>query len=200
VRLAVLLQVATAAGGLTGSLTSRALTSETLTALFGIMMLAIAIVMLARLNKRNLIVADDPVPGLLGGAVHDPEFGRMVTYKVRRLPLALTVSFVGGNVSSLLGLGGGILMVPALNAWCGVPLRVAAATSAFVIGVSATAALPLYWVHDEVMPHLAEGGVVGVLVGSRIGIGLVTRLRIRWLKILMILVLLAVAALMFSRL
>jgi uncharacterized membrane protein YfcA len=31
-----------------------------------------------------------------------------------------------------------ILDVPVLNAWCGVPLRAAAATSAFMIGVTAT--------------------------------------------------------------
>ena len=62
-----------------------------------------------------------------------------MTYRVKRLPLAIVASFVAGNVSSLLGIGGGIIKVPVLNAWCGVPLRAAAATSAFMIGVTATA-------------------------------------------------------------
>jgi uncharacterized membrane protein YfcA len=196
----MLLQVITAAGGLTGGHTSRFLSERTLTILFAVFMLAIALVMLARLDKRNLVALDAGSPGLLGGTIHDPELGREMIYRLRRMPVALTVSFVGGNVSSLLGIGGGILMVPALNAWCGIPMRVAAATSAFMIGVTAIAALPLYWARGDVTPPLAAGAVLGVLVGSRAGIGLVTHLKVRWLKLLMIAVLLGVSAVMFSRL
>ena len=199
-RLAILLQIATSAGGLTGSLTSRVVSAQTLTALFASVMALIAIVMLSRLNKRNLIVEDGIPPGPFGGEIEDPELGRKVVYHVRRMPVALAVSFLGGNVSSLLGIGGGVLMVPALNSWCGIPLRVAAATSSVMIGVTAIAALPLYWVHGEVTPHIAAGAVLGVLVGSRIGALLVTRLRIRWLKVLMIVVLLCVSGLMFAKL
>ncbi len=74
---------------------------------------------------------------MLGGQFFDEESDRVVTYRVTRLPAALLASFAAGNVSSLLGLGGGILKVPALNTWCGVPVRAAAATSAFMIGVTA---------------------------------------------------------------
>jgi uncharacterized membrane protein YfcA len=200
VRLALLLQVATVTGGLTGGLTSRFVSGRTLTALFAAVMLGIAAVMASRLNTRNLITDPSAAPGVFGGTLVDPDLGQAVIYRLRRLPLALVLSFVSGSLSSLLGIGGGVLIVPALNAWCGIPMRVAAATSAFMIGVTATAALPIYWVHDEVIPHLAAGAVLGVLLGSRAGLALVTRLRIRWLKVLMVLVLLAVAALMFSRL
>lgn len=199
-RLGMLLQVATAAGGLTGSLGSRFVSERTLTLLFGLLMLAIAFVMLSRLNTRNVSADPDADPGRLGGRLYDPELGRDVVYRLRRLPLALIISFLGGNISSLLGIGGGVLMVPALNAWCGVPIRVAAATSALMIGVTATSALPLYWAQGEVTPHLAAGAVLGVLVGSSAGIQAVTRLKVRWLKLLTIAVLLAVAAVMLTRL
>jgi uncharacterized membrane protein YfcA len=113
--------------------------------------------------------------------------------------VAVLASFVSGNVSSLLGIGGGVLLVPALNAWCGIPMRVAAATSAFMIGVTAIAALPIYWAHGEVVPHLAGAAVLGVLAGSRLGVLLVTRVKVRWLKLLLVVVLLAVSLLMFTR-
>jgi uncharacterized membrane protein YfcA len=200
VRLAMLLQVATATGGLSGSLTSRIVSERALSALFALVMLLVAGVMLARINRRNLTAGVQVDPGLLGGYVHDPELGHTVAYRVRRLPVAVLVSFLSGNVSSLLGIGGGVVMVPALNSWCGIPMRVAAATSAFMIGVTATAALPLYWAHGEILPHLAAAGVLGVLAGSRIGIQLVTRLQVRWLKMLMIAVLIGVAAVMIGRL
>jgi uncharacterized membrane protein YfcA len=199
VRLATLLQVATAAGGLTGSLTSRFVSERTLTGTFAVVMLLIAGVITSRLNTRNLLVGEGAPPGLLGGYLDDEELGR-ASYRLRRLPLALAVSFASGNLSSLLGIGGGVLLVPALNAWCGIPLRVAAATSALMIGVTAAAAMPLYWAHGEVIPEMAASAVLGVLVGSRAGFYLVTRMRVRWLNVLLILVLLTVAAVMLGRL
>ena len=78
-----------------------------------------------------------------------------MTYRFKRLPLALAASFVAGNVSSLLGVGGGFIKVPVLNAWCGVPMRAAAATSAFMIGVTATAGAIIYYGHGVLVPGLA---------------------------------------------
>ena len=82
-----------------------------------------------------------------------------MTYRVKRLPLALAASFVAGNVSSLLGIGGGIIKVPVLNAWCGIPLRAAAATSAFMIGVTATAGAIIYYGTGQLVPALAAAAV-----------------------------------------
>ena len=50
-----------------------------------------------------------------------------------------------GAVSGTLGIGGGILKVPILNAFCGVPMRAAAATSALMIGVTAVSSVPTYY-------------------------------------------------------
>jgi uncharacterized membrane protein YfcA len=199
VRLAMLLQVATAAGGLTGGLTSRLFSGRTLEIVFACVMLFIAAVILSRLNTRAIGAGTTVDAGRFGGRMFDPELGRHVIYRVQRIPLALVVSFVGGNVSSLLGIGGGVLMVPALNAWCGIPMRVSAATSAFMIGVTAISALPIYWARGQITPDLAAGAVLGVIAGSRAGFVLVTRVHIRWLKLLMIAVLVTVATLMFGK-
>ena len=69
-------------------------------------------------------------------------------------------------MSSLLGIGGGIIKVPVLNAWCGIPLRAAAATSAFMIGVTATAGATIYYGHGQLEPALAAAAVLGVQLGS----------------------------------
>lgn len=199
-RLAMLLQVMAAAGGLAGGVTSAFFSERALTALFAGIMLAMALVMATRLNRRNVILDAGVDPGPLGGRIFDLESGREVAYRLKRMPLALAVSFVGGNVSSLIGIGGGVIMVPPLNAWCGVPMRAAAATSAFMTGVTAASALPIYYARGEVVPHLAAAAVLGVLVGSRVGFAIVTRAAVRWLKMLLIAVLLLVAAVMLGRL
>ncbi len=123
----------------------------------------------------------------------------MVSYSVKRVPLALAVSFVAGSVSSLLGVGGGILKVPALNAWCGVPLRAAAATSAFMIGVTATAGALIYYGRGEIIPWMAASTVLGVLAGSRAGFALGERARAKWLKLLLAAILISVGVLMLAR-
>lgn len=199
-RLAMLLQVMSAAGGLTGGLTSALFSEQALTALFAGVMFAMALVMTTRLNRRNVILDTGVEAGVLGGRIFDPETGGEVVYRLRRVPLALAVAFVGGNVSSLVGIGGGVIMVPPLNAWCGVPMRAAAATSAFIIGVTAASALPIYYARGQVVPHLAAAAVLGVLVGSRAGFAIVTRAAVRWLKLLLVAVLLAVGAAMLGRL
>jgi uncharacterized protein len=118
---------------------------------------------------------------------------------VKRMPVAIAASFVAGNVSSLLGVGGGFIKVPVLNAWCGVPLRAAAATSAFMIGVTASSGAMIYYGHGDMQPQLAAAAVVGVEVGSAAGFHLAVRLRGAWLKMLLAAVLFVVAALMLVR-
>lgn len=197
-RLGMLLEVATVIGGLAGGLTAQALPERALHVIFGLVTATIAAVMLTRLNRRNVILDLTIDPGRLGGRFYEEESGGEVTYRVRRLGLGVAGSFAAGNLSSLLGIGGGVVKVPLLNAACGVPMRAAAATSAFMIGVTAVAALPIYYIRGDVVPQLAAAGVLGVLLGSRAGFWIGGRSRAKWLKLLMAVLLVIVSALMFA--
>jgi len=198
-RLGMVLEVATTAGGLTGGIVAALLSPQTLQRAFGVVTALAALVMLGRLRRRNVLLDPAADPGWLGGRYHEDESGATVTYRVKRLPLGLLVSFAAGSVSSLLGLGGGILKVPALNAWCGVPLRAAAATSAFMIGVTATAGAVIYYGRGEIIPWMAAAAILGVMVGSRAGFRAGARLKALWLKLLLAGILISVSVLMFAR-
>lgn len=198
-RLGMLLEVATAAGGLLGGVTAQMLPEAVLRKLFGAVTAAVALVMLGRLDRRNVILDADVDPGRLGGQFYEEESGRIVSYRVRRLPVAMIGSFLAGNLSTLLGIGGGVIKVPLLNAWCGVPLRAAAATSAFMIGVTATSGAIIYYGRGAIVPTLAAAAVLGVWVGSTLGLRFGARARAKWLKLLMAVVLLVVSVLMFAR-
>ena len=198
-RLGMLLEVATAAGSLFGGVTAQMLAQSTVQKVFGVVTAMVAIIMLTRLQRRNVILDPDIDPGPLGGRYHEEESGGMVTYRVKRLPLALAASFVAGNMSSLLGIGGGFIKVPVLNAWCGVPVRAAAATSAFMIGVTATAGAVIYYGTGQLVPALAASAVLGVQLGSWGGMRFGQRASAMWLKLLMAVVLFVVSAVMFTR-
>jgi uncharacterized membrane protein YfcA len=198
-RLGMLLEVATAGGSLLGGITAQLIEPAHLQKLFGLTMAAIAATMMTRLNRRNVILDPSVDPGALGGRYVEQESGGEVRYRVKRLPLAMIASFVAGNVSSLLGIGGGVIKVPVLNAWCGVPLRVAAATSAFMIGVTATPGAIIYYGRGQLIPALAAAAVLGVQLGSWRALQLAPKVPAKWLKLLMAIVLGIVAILMFVR-
>jgi uncharacterized protein len=189
-RLAMTLEVATSVGGLGGGLAASLLTPQQLFLLFGFTLAAMGILMVVRSGRRNVIADTSVDPGPLGGRLQEGDV--TYVYRVRRLPLALAASLVAGAVSGLLGLGGGIIKVPVLNTFCGVPIRVAAATSAFMIGVTAAASVFVYFSRGDVVLPVAAAVALGALPGSIAGVRLGERVEARALKIFMAVVLLLV--------
>ena len=198
-RLGMVLEVATVAGSLLGGFTAHLFSEFVLQRLFATVAILAGIAVFGRLNRRNVVLDPGADPGRLGGRFYEAESGGEVTYRVKRLPLALLASFAAGNVSSLLGIGGGIIKVPVLNAWCGVPVRAAAATSAFMIGVTAAGGAIIYFGRGDLSPLAAAPAVLGVQLGSWAGLRLAHRAPARWLKLLLGAVLLGVAILMILR-
>jgi uncharacterized protein len=198
-RFGMLLEVATAAGSLLGGITAQMVAESTLQRVFGVVAIFVAAVTLARVNRRNVISDPHADPGRLGGRFHDTESGGVVTYQIRRLPLALVASFIAGNLSSLLGIGGGVIKVPVLNAWCGMPLRAAAATSAMMIGVTAAGGAIIYYGRGDLQPLAAAPAVLGVQFGSWAGLQFAQHAPVKWLKLLMATILVIVSGMMFMR-
>jgi hypothetical protein len=197
-RLGIVLEVATAAGGLGGGLTAQMLSASTLQRLFALAAFAVGAITLARMRRP----AEPPLdvdPGVLGGRYVDEHLGHEVTYRPRHLPVAIGASFIAGNVSTLLGLGGGFIKVPVLAAWCGVPLRAAAATSAFMIGVTATSGAVVYYGHGAMIPELAAAAVIGVELGSAGGLRIGGRIATQWLEGLLAVVLVGAGIAMLMR-
>jgi uncharacterized protein len=184
-RLGMLMQVPASASALIAALLVVRFPERTLFIMFSVVLAAITVLMLSRLERRNVILDPSIQTGTLGGRFYEEESGREVVYRVKRLPVGLMVSTVAGFVSGSLGIGGGILQVPALNSWCGVPLRAAAATSGVMIGVTALSSAPVYYARGDMSAPLAAAAVMGVLAGSRVGFWFGARARAKWLKLLM---------------
>ena len=196
-RLGLVLEVATTIGGLAGGLTAARLSQRQLFLLFGLVLAAMGVLVALRSGRRNVIADLAADPGRLGGKLLEGQ--TTFLYRVKRLPVALVASLAAGAISGLLGLGGGIIKVPILNTFCGVPIRVAAATSAFMIGVTAAASAFIYYGRGDVVLPLTAAVALGALPGSLLGARLTHRVQIRSLKFLMAAVLLSVGAQMAWR-
>lgn len=184
-RLGMTLELATVLGAIAGVLTSSWIGPRFLEILFALVLLPTALVMWQGRGEEELPAhlvrnGGEPSdlmlqePGLLGGHYFDSELNRIVYYEVRRLEFGLAVSFIAGNLSGLLGIGGGVFKVPALHLLCGVPMKAAAATSNFMIGVTAAASALLYYGRGDVRPVLTAAVILGVVAGSASG-GVINR-------------------------
>jgi uncharacterized membrane protein YfcA len=187
VRLAIVLLVFGVSGATFGASVLHLLSEATYEKIFGVTAAVIAVGMLQRLDKRNVRIGGPKVdPGVLGGHFYDEDTRSEVYYHPRRLPLAMFASFGAGMLASFLGIGGGILVVPSLNSWCGVPMRVAAATSGFMIGITAIpGAIMHYHLGYTTDFQLPAAAAIGAMIGYPLGISLSQRTPVRGLKILM---------------
>lgn len=104
------------------------------------------------------------------------------SYEITRLPLGMGASFVAGNVSGLLGVGGGIVKVPVMYLLMRVPLKTAVATSNFMIGVTASAGAFIYFFRGDVNPLVAGSTMLGVFLGATLGSRLLPKIEADYLK------------------
>jgi uncharacterized protein len=159
IRLGMVLEVATAAGALAGGTIAGLISGPVLTVVFGAILPPIAWLMWRKGGEKRANAA-----------------GSETDYELRRLPLAMGLSLGAGTVSGLLGIGGGIIKVPAMTVFCNIPAKVATATSTFMIGVTAVASAFLYFGRGQVRPALTAVVVLGVLGGSALGTQVARRL------------------------
>ncbi len=168
IRLGMLLEVATVIGAIAGGLTANVLSGALLTKFFATIMLVTALLMIQRLRKDP---AQDRVArdGIFAGSFTDDATGQTIQYSVEKIPGTMFVSLLAGNISGLLGIGGGAFKVPAMHLLSGVPMKAATATSNFMIGVTAAASAFIYFSHGHLNPALASSATLGVLGGSIAG-------------------------------
>lgn len=105
-------------------------------------------------------------------------------------------SFVAGLISGLLGIGGGTLKVPIMVLVLDVPVRVAMATSTFMIIITSATALSVYVTNNLVDVMLGASIAIGALIGAQIGSRLNLRFRGKILKTVFAIVLLLLSLMM----
>jgi uncharacterized membrane protein YfcA len=188
-RLGIVLAAGTVVGAFTGGFVAGYLPDRLLAGLFALLMVYTAYSLsrgLARRSGDDGGLAEPVDPSARDGA-------EAPAYRQRRRGLALSGSFLAGNVSGLLGVGGGVITVPLVHLLMRAPLHVAAATSNFMIGMTATAGAFAYLLRGDVDPSIAGPVVLGVAAGSFLGARVAPRINASWLTALFLIVVLYVA-------
>jgi len=182
-RIGMFLEIATVPGALIGATVTVFLSHANLDA--GLLV-ALGIVFLAILPgtvARRHIDVPPPLPADrrsrhlgLSGEYHDNATDRDVPYTAARTSPALGVMFGAGVVSGLFGIGAGVFKVLALERYLNLPMKVATATSNFMIGVTAAAGAGVMFAAGYIDPIIAApvaiGTALGAMAGSRVLPGL----------------------------
>ena len=197
VRLGLILGVVTSLGGLVGALIAVYTDQFILALLFGLVLIYTAFYML-RSGEAGGICPIGPC-GKFDLSCSYQEGDEKVEYGVRNLGKGMAGSLVGGVQSGMLGVGGGVINVPVMRLWMGVPMRAACATSNYMIGITALAGAIVYFQFGLIMAGLAAVVAIGVLCGALLGSRLSKRVQGKTLKTVFSIVLVSVAILMFLK-
>jgi uncharacterized membrane protein YfcA len=198
-RLATLLQITTASGALVGALLAVNAPTRLLSGLFGVVLTYAAISMLLH-RSRPAPLYDLGTDKLgLAATYYDPAIGRQVTYFPARIRAGLAVSGVAGLISGMLGIGGGVVQVPAMNLLMLVPVKAAAGTSAFMVGITAVATSFVFYADNKIDQTVVVPALLGIVVGAQIGSRLTRRIRANRLVMIFVVVLLYLGARLILR-
>jgi hypothetical protein len=204
-RLGMFLEIATTSGALAGATLAIVVDPRFLFLLFAAVMLYTSAHLV-----RTRETAKDRVyrPGRdsafaerlgLSSIYFDHEDDGVYRYRVGRPGAGFGAGALAGGLSGLLGIGGGFVTVPALNALMGVPVKPAVATSNFIVGVTAAASAVIYYARGLVNPALAGMVLVGAFAGTRVGTLLLLRARAGRIRLALAAALLSVGVLMGLR-
>lgn len=168
----IIFAICTIPGSILGVLTTKVIPRNTFDVIFGIVLLGLSIFLFLKGGKRK--VFDKQVhykKGMVKQELTDKE-GKYYsyTYDIR---YGMILSVFVGYFSPLLGIGGGIIHVPAMTEWLLFPVHIATATSHFILAIMATVSVITHYFegsyHDPLVMKMVIGLVIGVIPGAQLG-------------------------------
>jgi len=206
-RVGMLLEVFTTAGGVVGALMAGVFSSKLLYIFFSLILLNSFYGMLkktgliTKAKKEEVVVENDKYAEKykLNSSYYDKAIDQTIDYNVTNVPQGSLVMFGAGFASGLLGIGSGAFKVVALDTYMKLPIKVSTATSNFMMGVTATASALIYFFNGTINPIVAAPIAIGTLIGSRTGAKVMQRLDAKYIRYIFLPILLFTIINMFLK-
>ena len=191
-RLALPVALIASACSILGAVIGLALPTTIVQTCLGCTILGIACLLLFSKNSvRPIVTKQDAIGLALGmhGSFLEPTTGEVVDWKTHHTLVALLLFIVIGIMAGMFGLGAGWANVPVLNLLMGVPLKVGVGTSKFLLSITDTAAAWVYLNQGCVIPLMAIPSIVGLMLGSIVGVRLLAVAKPKVIRYMVIIVL-----------
>ncbi len=160
--------------------------------LLGATILFIAILLATSKNvEYPMVTKQDAIGHALGvrGAYFEETSGKIVEWKTHRTILGYLMFVLIGVVAGMFGLGAGWANVPVLNLLMGAPLKISVSTSKFLLSITDTSAAWVYLNKGCLLPLIAIPSIVGLMLGSIVGVRILARAKPKVIRYIVILVL-----------
>jgi uncharacterized protein len=191
-KLAMFLEIFTTLGALSGSVLALFLHEGVMSLIFAVLLgyMAYAAFSTRNLDDQRIAKGEfqnakpDRMTGYLAlqGTYHDLAARQNVAYVVNGSAIGAGISYLAGIASGLLGVGGGVLKVSAMNRYMNVPMKVAVGTSKLMIGVTAAVGSILFFLAGLIHFVVVGPVAIGTTIGATGGTMLMNRLHSVWLK------------------
>ncbi len=188
-RLALPVGLMSSVGSVIGAMIGLSLPARVIQTALGLIIIAIAAIMIqAKRTEHPEVEKPDAVSQILGiqGSYCDLAVNQRIFWTVHRTPLAMGIFFLVGIIAGTFGIGGGAANVAVLNLMMGVPLKVAVATSTFLISMTDAGAAWVYLNSGAVLPMIAVPSIIGMVLGSWLGVNILARTRPANIRLLVI--------------
>ena len=156
----------------------------------GLIILALAVFFLFSGKKTEvskLIEADRFTKCLkLDWEYYDERECKSIDYRARRAPLGIALTFLVGIMGGFFGMGGGWAITPILNLGMGLPLRVAAANSNIILGLSGGISIWPYIFAGGIIPLFVLPWIAGQVAGGFVGSHVLARLKVELVRLILI--------------
>lgn len=171
-RLALPVAVIASGCAILGAFIGLALPTKVVQICLGGTIVFIAILLLTSKNvERPEVKRQDAIGAALGmSGIYEEYTGELVHWKTHRTLPGLLLFTVIGVMAGMFGLGAGWANVPVLNLLMGVPLKIAVGTSKFLLSITDTSAAWVYLNQGCVIPLMAIPSIVGLMLGSFVGV------------------------------
>ena len=201
IRVAMFLELGTAAGAITGAYLAGIIHPRLLFILFGLILGYSVFAMLRGRRSGEKEIAVGPWARVLDlkSSYFDVAAGEEIVYQPKRARIGLALMYFAGVISGLLGIGSGSLKVPAMDLAMELPIKVSTATSNFMIGVTAAASAGVYFSRGQIDPFIAGPVAIGVMGGAFIGSHTLGRTSSRLVRFSFLVVLTVLAAQMLFK-
>lgn len=175
-RSALIFAVATLPGAIIGAMITSVISRHLFNIILGLLLIAVSVFLMVK-----------PQQGAYSGKVNRGKCVDRLVIDAEgeehrfsfNIWTGILISFMVGFVSSLLGIGGGIIHVPALISVLNFPIHVATATSHLILAIMSLAGTIVHMVQGSFWQgwHTALSIGAGVVLGAQLGAGLSNKVK-----------------------
>jgi uncharacterized membrane protein YfcA len=166
IRLGLLLEITTCIGAMVAAVLAAYVANWALLIAFGCVLIYSGSTMLFK--KERIVEQCDSENGMCFIYKDSKDLSNQ-RYEIKNAKSGLLACTVAGVISSTTGVGGGTIKIPLMNVHMHVPIKVATATSSYMIGITAFSGAIVYFIHGDLLLDYAAAIAVGAFIGTAIG-------------------------------